>query len=196
MTEPNTTEPSRSPQKSHVVRTIFWEPNGIRAGWRFLIFVALFMGMQFVVQFILRKIPAFVALGNQALSGTIAPAFGFIAEFTQTVLAFLAAFIMSRIEKRSWFSYGIPLEGAFGRLFWRGIVWGLALVCAEILLMYALGGFSFGGLALSGIAIVKYAAIWGFIFLLVGISEEFLYRGYTLFTLATGMGFWTAAIML
>jgi CAAX protease family protein len=196
MTEPNATEPSRSPQKSHVVRTIFWEPNGIRAGWRFLIFVALFMGMQFVVQFILGKIPAFIALGNQAQSGTITPAFGFIAEFTQTVLAFLAAFIMSRIEKRSWFSYGIPLEGAFGKLFWRGIVWGLALVSAEILLMYALGGFSFGGLALSGIAIVKYAAIWGFIFLLVGISEEFLYRGYTLFTLATGMGFWPAAILL
>src|ERR1700693_1708887 len=103
---------------------------------------------------------------------------------------------MSRIEKRSWCSYGIPIEGAFGKLFWQGIVGGLALVSAEILLMYALGGFSFGGLALSGVAIAKYAAIWGSIFLLVGISEEFLYRGYTLYTLATGIGFWPATILL
>jgi membrane protease YdiL (CAAX protease family) len=170
--------------------------NGIRAGWRFLLFVALFMGMQIGLQFILAKIPGFVALGNQAQTGLITPSFGFVAEFSQTVLAFLAAFIMSRIEKRDWFSYGIPVEGAFGKLFWQGIVWGLALVSSEVLIMRALGGFSFGGLALSGVAILKYAAIWGCIFLLVGFSEEFLYRGYALFTLATGIGFWPAAILL
>jgi membrane protease YdiL (CAAX protease family) len=196
MTEPNFTDTNVAGQKASVLRRMFVGSNGIRAGWRFLIFVALLMGMQFGLQFILGKIPAFVAMGNQAQSGTITPTFGFIAEFTQTVLAFLAAFIMSRIEKRSWFSYGIPIEGAFGKLFWQGIVGGLALVSAEILLMYALGGFSFGGLALSGVAITKYAAIWGSIFLLVGISEEFLYRGYTLYTLATGIGFWPAAILL
>jgi hypothetical protein len=127
-----------------------------------------FHGMQIGTQFILGKIPGFVALGSQAQTGLITPTFGFVAEFSQTVLAFLAAFIMSQIEKRDWFSYGIPIEGAFGKLFWQGIVWGLALVSSEVLIMRALGGFSFGGLALSGVAILKYAAIWGFIFLLGG----------------------------
>lgn len=196
MTEPKMTETSFERPKTSVLRTIFVGPNGIRAGWRFFIFVALFMGMQTGLQFLLAKNPTFVAMGNQARAGVITPMFGFVAEVSQTVLAFLAAFIMSRIEKQDSFSYGIPLEGAFGKLFWQGIVWGLALVSTEIMIMRALGGFSFGELALSRVAILKYAAVWGFIFLLVGISEEFLYRGYALFTLATGMGFWPAAILL
>lgn len=196
MTEPDMAETSFEGQRTSFLRTIFVGSKGIRAGWRFLIFATLFMGMQIGFQFILGKIPAFVAMENQAQTGVITPTFGVVAEFSQTMLAFLAAFIMSRIEKRDWFSYGIPLEGAFGKLFRQGIVWGLALVSTEVLIMRALGGFSFGGLALSGVAILKYAAIWGFIFLLVGLSEEFLYRGYALFTLATGMGFWPAAVLL
>jgi membrane protease YdiL (CAAX protease family) len=196
MAEPSRTESDFEVPKSSALRAIFVGPNGIRAGWRFLIFVVLFVGMQNGLQFILARNAVFVAMGNQAQSGVVSPTFGFIAEFSQTVLAFLAAFIMSRIEKRNWFSYGIPLERAFGKLFWQGIVWGLALVSTEIVIMRAMGGFSFGGLAVTGVAILKYAAIWGFIFLLVGISEEFLYRGYALFTLATGMGFWPAAILL
>jgi|ERR1700693_1147552 len=101
MTEPHTTEINSAARKS-LLRTIFVGPNGIRSGWRFLIFVALFVGMQTGLQFILAKNLAFVAMGNQAKAGVITPTFGFVAEFSQTVLAFLAAFIMSRIEKREW----------------------------------------------------------------------------------------------
>jgi len=34
------------------------------------------------------------------------------------------------------------------------------------------------------------------VFLLVGLFEEFLLRGYTQFTLARGIGFWLAAVLL
>ena len=43
---------------------------------------------------------------------------------------------------------------------------------------------------------LKFAAFWGLFFLLVGLFEEFLMRGYTLFTLSKALGFWPAAILL
>ena len=36
----------------------------------------------------------------------------------------------------------------------------------------------------------------GAVFFLVGLFEEFLLRGYSLFTLARGIGFWPAALVL
>jgi len=37
---------------------------------------------------------------------------------------------------------------------------------------------------------------WGLAFLLSGLAEEFLFRGYAQFTLTTGMGFWPSAFLL
>jgi membrane protease YdiL (CAAX protease family) len=42
----------------------------------------------------------------------------------------------------------------------------------------------------------KFAVFCGGFFLVVGFFEEFLLRGYSQFTLATGMGFWPAAGLL
>ena len=41
----------------------------------------------------------------------------------------------------------------------------------------------------------KYAAAWAVLAFLGALLEDFLYRGYLLFTLATGIGFWPAAIV-
>jgi membrane protease YdiL (CAAX protease family) len=38
--------------------------------------------------------------------------------------------------------------------------------------------------------------LWALCLLFVGLFEEFLFRGYSLFTLTTGIGFWPAAILL
>ncbi len=130
------------------------------------------------------------------MAGTLTPGYLVIFEIVQFGTALLAAAIMSRIEKRKLGEYGIPLMGAFGKHFWQGIAWGLAFMSLELLAMKALGGFTYGGLALAGPAIVKYAAIWGVGFVLVGFAEEFVFRGYAQFTLATGIGFWPAAILL
>jgi len=37
---------------------------------------------------------------------------------------------------------------------------------------------------------------WALVFLLVGLFEEFFLRGYAQFTLARGIGFWRAAVVL
>jgi membrane protease YdiL (CAAX protease family) len=70
------------------------------------------------------------------------------------------------------------------------------MITVMIVLIRMMGGFSFGELALEGRLLWGYAALWGLVFLCVGFFEEFAFRGYTQFTLATGIGFWPAATML
>jgi membrane protease YdiL (CAAX protease family) len=178
------------------IRAVFVGPGGIRAGWRFLIYAAFFLAFVRVLRLAIGKVPAFVQIFHQAQGGTLSPAFTFLLEISTIVPAFLAAFLMMRIEKRPFGAYGIPLRGAFGKLFWQGVIWGLAAETLEIALIAALGGYSLGTLALSGAVLIKYAALWAVGFVLVGIAEEFTFRGYPQFTLTTGMGFWPSAIVL
>jgi membrane protease YdiL (CAAX protease family) len=117
-------------------------------------------------------------------------------EIISLAIIFGATFVMSRMEKRSLGTYGIPLKGALGKLFWQGVAWGLALETIEILLISAFGGYSFGVLALAGRVLFQYAVLWAIAFLLVGIFEEFTFRGYAQFTLTTGIGFWPSAVLL
>jgi membrane protease YdiL (CAAX protease family) len=175
------------------LRKIFVGPNGIRAGWRFLIFVALVVVFR-VAAF--RVAPVWRLLKMTQQSGTLTPVSDCTAAGLSAITAFLAAFIMSRIEKRRLTSYGIPLVGAFGRFFWWGVIWGLGMLTVEMLIIHALGGFVFGGFALHGTTLFQYAAAWAVSFILVGINEEFTFRGYPQFTLTTGMGFWPTAVLL
>jgi hypothetical protein len=115
------------------------------------------------------------------------------------VLAFSAmtpAFIMAKIERRPFDAYGLPRTQSFGRLFWAGVLWGLVSLTCLVLVMHGTGVFDFGPLALHGRRVFKFAIYWAAFFLFVGFFEEFLFRGYTLFTLSHGINFWPAAIFL
>ena len=59
----------------------------------------------------------------------------------------------------------------------------------------ARGSFSFGSPALHGADIWKYGALWTLPLFLSALFEDFLYRGYLLFTLTSGIGFWPAAVV-
>jgi hypothetical protein len=61
--------------------------------------------------------------------------------------------------------------------------------------LHLAGAYQIDGLALSGAQIAKFALLWGVVFLLVGIFEEFLVRGYLFYTLASGIRFWPAAVL-
>jgi membrane protease YdiL (CAAX protease family) len=178
------------------LRGIFIGPTGLRAGWRFAIFVGLFLAFESIVMSILIHFSAFGRLRKAAVAGTQTPAYLIVFELVQFGAALLAAAVMRRIERGDFGSYGIPLRGAFGKNFWFGLFWGLAFMSIELSIMRGLGGFSFGSLAIGGLAIAKYATVWAIGFVLVGFAEEFVFRGYAQYTLSTGMGFWPAAILL
>jgi len=178
-------EPQK-PVSLRLVTRVFLGPNGIRAGWRLAIFIVLlslfgFFMLGLAGPAVRRLKPPGILTGE---------AMGFLS-------ALLAALVMARGEHRSLAGYGLPRRGAFGALFWAGLLWGFLALTVLLALIHLGHGFDFGGLALtSGKQVARYAGLWALTFLAVGFAEEFIFRGYALFTLSTGMRFWPSAILL
>jgi membrane protease YdiL (CAAX protease family) len=103
---------------------------------------------------------------------------------------------MALLEHRPIGDYGLPSQGILGKNFWLGALLGIAEISALIGLIAAFGGYSFGNLALQGGDMLKWCAVHLVLFLVVGLYEEFLFRGYAQFTLGQAIGFWPAAVLL
>ena len=190
---PESTAPSRPPLgppqgPTRGARAIFWNEHEFRAGWRLLVYL-LFVVLFTLAGTFLAKALHFPLIGRQSFTATSM----LVQEFIGVIAVFAAAAVMGRLEARPFDGYGLPRAAAFGARFWQGAAWGIAMITAILFLIRAFGAFSFGTLALRGPAVWGYAAIWVAVFVLVGLFEEFLFRGYAQFTLATGIGFWPAA---
>jgi uncharacterized protein len=184
--EPISQPEAVTPRKTNV----FVGETGLRAGWRFLIYVAIVAVGSTLINALVRlvahpqrstTITAWVLLWQEAL--------GF-------ALVFGAALIMSRIERRPPGQYGLPAREMFGTKFWLGFSVGLAEISVLIGLISAFGGYSFGTLALRGNEIMESGLLYLVGFTLVGLFEEFAFRGYSLYTLGDGIGFWPGALVL
>ena len=101
--------------------------------------------------------------------------------------------IAAFFERRRVDDYGLPVSQAFGRLFWKGMLAGLLVVIFVAGGMIATGAMQVHGLALTGSALLWFALLWLSANLLVGLNEEYLFRGYALRVLWRGAGFWPAA---
>jgi uncharacterized protein len=172
-------------------KAIFWNEREFRAGWRLLVYLLFVVLFAVTETFLMRMLhlPQITRTGITATSMLVQEAAGIIAVFA-------AAAVMGMLEARPFGGYGLPRAAAFGARFWQGAAWGISMIAVIIFLIRVFGGFSFGDLALRGSAAWRYAALWGAVFLCVGVFEEFLFRGYAQFTLATGIGFWPAATAL
>jgi uncharacterized protein len=162
-------------------------PNGLRAGWRLLIFVAILAPLGYGTS---RVIDA-VTVGLHADPST--PFANVVSIDLLLVPLLIATWIMGRIEHRTLADYGLPWQGAFGRRFWQGAGFSFASFTILLLVMRLAGVFSYGEVALQGWDIAKYAVVWSVLLFLGALLEDFLYRGYVQFTLTTGIGFWPAA---
>jgi membrane protease YdiL (CAAX protease family) len=156
---------------------------------RICIYVALATGISFALQWIM----ATLLTGERSL---YSPKSLLIAEGSSFASLFAAGVAMSRLEGRSFGDYGLPARGAFGKLFWQGALFGLAEISAVIGAIATLGSYHFGTLAIHGADLLRWAAFWGVFFVLVGLYEEFAFRGYVQFTLAQAIRFWPAAVLL
>jgi membrane protease YdiL (CAAX protease family) len=180
----------QAPPADSTTRRVFIGPNGLRAGWRLLIFMAILVAMSNVARIILRRFfPDTLDPVQLTPLRIIAP--DLLVCFILTV----AAWTMSKIEGRRLGQYGLPRSEALRKNFWVGLLIGLLATSSTVLAIFALHGVRFTSAAMHGTAIVT-AAAWGLAFLLSGLAEEFLFRGYAQFTLTTGMGFWPSAFLL
>lgn len=170
------------------IRRILIGPWGLRAGWRLLIFNVAFMIFGVLMKLLLVPI-----VGKEPIwTG----ANFILIEAVSLAGAALCVFLMARIERRKFADYGFTRRGAFGRLFLEGGLWGLATIGTVVGVMALAGGYSVRGLAVRGTDIIISAVLWAAAFLLASLLEELAFRGYELFTLATGIRFWPAAIVL
>ena len=174
---------------------IFRGPNGIRAGWRVLIFLAIAATVRLCTNGIVRLFPSGQAHASTQTS-TLAPMLLFWLDGRLLLFTVTAALVMARIERRKFSQYGLPVRSAFGLDFWVGAGIGVATISATLAGIFALHGFRLTGLAVHGSTIATSVAAWGAAFVLVGLTEEFAFRGYLQYTLTTGMGFWPAAAAL
>jgi hypothetical protein len=104
-----------------------------------------------------------------------------------------AAAIVALIERRRGNLLAFNLTGPRSSLhFFEGLVAGFVALSVLIGALAWGGWLHFGPVALSGIQIYKFAAVWGIAFLLVGCVEEGIFRCYLQFTLTRGINFWWA----
>lgn len=175
------------------VPKVFVGPNGIRAGWRLLMFAAIVVGLLY---------------GKLHLYGVLhvhPPSPGDDVNFpgpdganaaVNFILIVLATLIMSKIERRPLDLYGLPWRKVLRSRIWIGMLAGFAIIAFVLLCLFVFGAFEITGVATTGRALMTSALLYAPDMLFVALSEEFLLRGYAQYTLSSGIGFWPAAVLL
>ena len=193
--------------------SLFLGPEGLRAGWSLLIFI-LVLSILLVPTVPLFQHHALQAAQSHAQSGSPDRTLANIVteDGSLFLVLLLSSIAMSHIESRPFAAYGLGATPGALRQLLAGLLWGLLFLSLLVLILWSSHLLVFDRRLLRGPAIPRYAAEWAFGFLCVGLFEEYLLRGFVLFTLARGLagtyavllpkplsnalGFWTAATLL
>lgn len=182
----------RSQRMHSILRHIFIsrsEPR-LRAGWRLLIQTTGFLALTLFFG-IITVIPYIHKYGGN----TTGVAFLLWGEVMQAIPLILSIFLSRRyLDRRSFGSLGLKLE-------WRAIT----DIAAGIFITFIMMGIVYISMSFSGwikfigfawqsappLQVIENIALIVLIFIIVGWSEELLFRGYHLQTIASGLGrFW------
>ena len=197
------------PAKPSALHRVFIGTDGLRAGWSILIFIAFLAA-------ILRGVSALNHLLHvlpKSPTGTadVPPSYMLAAELIPFLATLFVTWIMSRIERRPNSVYGLGGTSKVSHFF-AGLAWGVTCLSLIVLTLWKTGLLFIDSRLLFGSDALRYGAIWLLGFFLVALLEEYLTRGYLLFTLtrgiagiykwllktphSTALGFWTAAVLL
>ena len=175
---------SVAPASPQGLRRWLYGPSGLRAGWRLVIFLAILIALYAVKARLLR-----------ALLPTTDQIVEYLAnKLLQFLVFLLATWSMAKLEGRRIADYGLPWRRMLQGRFWQGIALGFAFITALLGALRVAGVFHFGAITRAGAEAWAYAGFYALAFLLIGLEEEFRFRGYALRTLTSGIGFWPAAI--
>ncbi len=176
---------------------IFIGSKGLRAGWGIALFLAPIFALRFGLAFAVHAGYIHMPAGGNGGGGgggmtpmTMAMGEGFAA-----VVLVVWTLIVAMIERRPLAQLGLGMTNALPR-FVQGLVVGFLMLSGLIGALYLSHAFVFDKIALHGADIWKFGAEWGLVFLLVGITEEFAFRVYLQQTLARGLNFRIAAVVM
>lgn len=194
---------------------VFVGPHGLRPFWALLLYLAILLTpvMLFAVAAHFAHTGGEVAAVRAQEEHGIPPLTSLTTEWLEFGFVFFATWVMSRIEDRSVFDYGLARTPRRGRWMLAGAVLGLLAQSLLVLILWSTHHLVFNGVLLRAAPAVMYGAVWLIAFLGVGFFEEFLFRGYLQFTLTrclTGLvryisrenrhaetiGFWSAAVLV
>jgi membrane protease YdiL (CAAX protease family) len=208
--EPESSAPAQLvPAKPSLLRAIFIGSDGLRAGWSLLLFTLILGVLLQGIAFGAYKMHFLPQKGVPV--GELPPSLGPFAEGLPFLMTFLAAWIMSKIEKRQNSVYGLGGPRALPNFF-AGLAWGVTYLSLLVFILWKTRLLVEDSRLLFGAGALHYAIIWLLVFLMVGFFEEYLTRGYVLFTLTRGLAgiyswmfktphakalaFWTSALLL
>jgi membrane protease YdiL (CAAX protease family) len=118
-----------------------------------------------------------------------------VSDLVDLIIVLIITGVAARLERRRIDSYGLPLNQAFTGLFWNGALLGGLTIVFVGLAMLVTGGMRLQGVALRGAEMITAPVFWFIAMLLVGLTEEYVFRGYALQSLWRGAGFWPAALI-
>lgn len=185
----------RSSPKESTLRKIFLDLHGVRSGWKVLLYYVVLVSLVASLVLAVRMIRAWLGM-PRAVTGVLTPGRAIVNEVVILCGVLLTTAIFARWEKRDFADYGIPRRGRSAARFLEGAVWGVAMMSCVLLILRTTGNFSFGPVGLAPQQIAVFALVWAVLFAMVGFAESFAFSGYSLATLARGMGFWPAAAVL
>jgi membrane protease YdiL (CAAX protease family) len=179
------------PPRPSLLRTVFVGPAGIRAGWSISIFV-ICLGMMMAL-FIM---PTKLLLEKTGYNiDRLGPVQTIAGEFAGFLGLLGASMVMALIERKPLISYGLEGRRRFSNFLW-GMLWGFLSLSALLGVLLLSGFCGFDGQNIFGYEALVFGLAWGVAFLLVGLLEEYMMRGYLQATLARGIGFWWSAVIL
>lgn len=224
-TTPTGLEPLPIPPRPSLAHLVFIGPYGLRAGWSLLIYIAILVSIVFTVRTVhdynkARAHNAAVAAAQASGKPVAAPvksdpnapvpvSDAILPEGIAFAVILLLSLLMGAIERRRVAVYGLGGPHFLSR-FLTGAVWGLVALSLLVGTLSALHLLSFDAQLDHGWAILGWGGAQLFGFLLVGLVEEYLFRGYLQFTLTRGMvsvgnlisrrharsiGFWIATVI-
>ena len=199
-------------------KSILLGPYGLRAGWSLLIFILLTAILIAAVRGVhahyypSTHTAAQVATHVPKVQAGLTerpPVSVLVSHGLPLALLLLITWIMAKIERRRFGVYGF---GGVQRVkdCVNGLISGVISLSLLVGVLWACHLLVFDGFALSGRAAMIYGFKWLGAFCLVGVAEEYMFRGYLQYTLMRGLsgmlpagnpyrralGFWVTATLL
>lgn len=200
-------------QQSSALTNLYVNADGLRPFWGLLLYLAI-LGTPLLLMMLASQLaqptqtaphgPAVIELSAGSSTLREWGEFGFI---------LFATWIMSRIEDRNVFDYGLALSPKRYRWILIGAFWGLLFLSLLIAILWGTHHLVISGMLLRPASALGYGLLWALCYLGVGFFEECLFRGYLQFNLtrcfaglirriapssrsADGAGFWIAAVLI
>jgi membrane protease YdiL (CAAX protease family) len=172
---------------------IFFGPNGLRAGWSILVYIAVLFLLGTLARFELHWVMKHVVPHPNAHE--LHPSLAIAGEAVFLLVVVLATAVMAWFERRRVAAYGLLGTDRL-RQFIIGLFTGFGFLSLLVGILTLTHHLTITPAHQPVRMSLAYAAAWGLCFFLVGMTEEFALRGYLLYTLARGIRFWPAAVVL